>query len=203
MSAFKKLYYRLIVTAALLAIVTGFILPMDIILLSNVKIFTHFVSSFFPGVSAMSGRAINPARAELTWALQWIFFPIYLCLLFMKNPIYGKKVTESFNKSTRKSPITNKERFMLLVGVTLMVYGILADFGVGEGPGFFRGTIFEGNISKLPASLRAPFTSNVGMVLYAWFIPIATALYYWGFLLFVVNFRSYINLPISSESAEK
>lgn len=169
-------------------------LPMELILSSNLKVFVHFVASIFPGVSAMSERAINPSRAELTWAIQWLLFPAHLGIWFITMPVCGRLLRESIIEATRNAPSIIKRRLVIICGILVLAYLILSDFGIVDDGSFFRCSLFAGEPSELPRLLRIPFTSTFGMALYAWLIPMITACYYWAFSVLIVNFRIYMDV---------
>lgn len=185
------------ILAACFAIITGAILPMDFVLHSNVQSFTNFVASIAPGVSVMSEKAVNPARAGLTWAVQWLFLPFYLFMAFACEPITTKEYKEQVIKHTRNVASLFKYRLLVVTALFIIASFILSDFGVINGISFFRCSIFLGDIAELTRSLRAPFTSNIGMIFYAWFMPLGVTWYYWLFSALLLNFRLFvIRLPL-------
>ena len=167
---------------------------MELILSSNLKVFVHFIASIFPGASIMSDRAINPSRAELTWAIQWLLFPAHLGLWYITMPICGRLLRESIIDATRNAPSIIKRRLGIIFGILVLAYLILSDFDIVDDGSFFRYSLFTGEPSELPRLLRTPFASTFGMALYAWLIPMITACYYWKFSVLIVNFRIYMDV---------
>ena len=184
--------------AALTAFGTGFFFPIDVILEEHVQVYSRFISELVPCISVMVQHALNPARAQFTLAVQWTFFPIYLITWFWTGPVWSKEMKQAILKETAKSTSIVKRRVGAILSIVVLGSLILTDFGVINAMSFFRGTIFVGDPLTFPNMLRAPFTSNFGMVLYAWFIPLSVAMYYWMFLLLTVNIREYFNSPTSS-----
>lgn len=202
MHSHTKPFFKLIALTALLAIATGFMLPIEFILASATKSVTHFVSSLAPGVSVMSERAVNPVRAELTWAVQWAVFPIYLCVLFVAMPIRGKRLRQSIIEGTRKAPSMVKRRLLVVFAICFFGRQILSDIGVIESGSLLRCTLFVGDVADLSPRFRAPFTSNIGMVIHAWLIPVISAIFYWAISIFIANFFLYIKIPPPSSSVK-
>jgi len=181
--------------SALLAATTGFFLSSDAITSKYIASFSSLVAQIVPCVSVMAQNAIDPSRAQITWALQWTCFPIILMIWLWSGPVWSKEMKQAILKETSESSSIGKRRLVLILTVFALGSVILSDFGVVDLWSFFRGSIFYGVPSKMPLILRVPFTSNFGMALYAWFVPIAEAFCYWMFLLLVVNFKSYFYLP--------
>lgn len=203
MNTYTKPFFKFIALTALVAVVTGFMIPIEIIVSDNIKAFTKFVGSIFPCVSVMSEKAINPARAELTWAVQWLFFPLYLCLLFVGIPIRDRALRESIVNKFSKFPNVTVRRLVVIFGICFLGHQILVDFRILEGESYLRGTTFEGDVSHLSRRFRAPFTSNIGMALNAWLFPMIVAVYYWAFFLWVANFKLYMDGTLPAKSIEE
>jgi hypothetical protein len=182
---------KIMILAALLAIGTGFLLPSVIIAASSMKFLVNIIASLVPCVSVIAHNAIDPIRAEVTWAVQWMFFPIYLFLWFWVAPVWGKEMKGAALKKSSELPGTGGKRFALLFGILALGTLVLSDAGLINVWSFIRGSVFQGNPSLLPILLRAPFVSKAGMVLYAWLIPLINATAYWMFFMLIVNFKSY------------
>jgi hypothetical protein len=182
---------------AFVAAVTGFFYSSELFSNNSIQSYSHFVSEIVPSVSIMSRNAISPSRAELTWALQWSFFPIYLGIWLWTGSVWSKEMKQAILKETSETPNIVKRRIGAVLVILVLGSLILTDFGIIDVWSLYRGTLFEGDPSTFPGILRAPFVSNFGMALYAWFLPLAEALCYWMFLLLTVNIREYFNAPQS------
>lgn len=179
--------------AAILAIITGFFLSDEIINTNGLQVFSGYIAEIFPCVSVVANHSINPARAALIWSVQWLFFPIYLFVWLIALKPWSAVMKIAVVKQV--ATLSRGHCLMVIPGIMILSAFILSDFGLINFLSFFRGDIFETSrqtINKLPTVLSLPYISNIGMVFYAWLIPLCNAIIYWLFLFFFVNFKFYI-----------
>ena len=175
--------------SAIVCLFTYQILVNNIGLLETLRPFADRVANVVPSILIMSKRAIYPPIAEISWAIQWLFFPFYMLTLFAFNVPWSKGLEEEFKKNrygVRYGLGHTVGSYLALVAIASM---ILSDIGVIDFVSFIRGCGLEveEDITSAPALIRAPLTSNFGMLLYAWFIPFFVALFYWAFVCMLLN----------------
>jgi hypothetical protein len=142
------------------------------------------VARFAPGVLSMSERALDPSRAQLTWALAWMLFPVHLAaLIWIRRPWAPIRTPATASAQ-------NSLTLAALIGLLTGCFFIGSDFGIPGMPGLMRGTIFTGGPPGNSLTLLgAPFTSSIGLLLYAWCLPIGNAVIYYLFFCVLFNFR--------------
>lgn len=184
---------KTMVIASIFAMLFGLLLPARVISLGVIKAFANFVASVVPCVSVIANGASNPSRAEITWAVQWLFAPVYFIVLMNTANPWRKEMRRAIVKTCRERKNSRCNPFGIAFVIACLGVMILSDFGVVNFGSFYQGDMFRGNPSQLPILLRAPFESNMAMTIYGWVIPLAVALYYELFLLLTVNFKLYLN----------
>ena len=180
------------IVASLFAILFGILLPSSAISIHGVKAIASVVTSFVPCVSVIANSARDSARAEITWSVQWLFAPAYLIVLIWSGNPWGIAMRTSIIKTCKERANSRCNPWTVILGISCLFAFILSDFGVINFVSFFKGDIFKGDPLELPILLRVPFESNIGMALYGWFVPLGVAMFYWLFLLLIVNFKLYL-----------
>jgi hypothetical protein len=175
----------------LTAILTVYLLPIDIVKSETSSSLTVHIGKVFPGTLVASMGSFDPARSGLTWAVQWIMAAVYLVIYFYIGPPWTTAYRAAVEKNCAELTRRGKGFGTMFFGLAILAGLILSDLGIVHFISFTRGTIFAGPINEVPYILRTQFLSRVGLAFYAWIIPLCTATYYWFFVAIVVNFRRY------------
>lgn len=185
---FRAVYLAGLISA-IVCLSTYQILLSNLGLLDTLRSLADMVANIVPSILIMSKRAVYPPIAEISWAIQWLFFPIYILTLFISNVPWSKTLEDELKKNRYGVRYGLGHTVVSYLAMAAIACMILSDVGVVNLFSFIRGCGLEldGEISRAPALIRAPFTSNFGMLIYAWFIPFGVAFVYWGFVCMLLN----------------
>ncbi|MFZ5723573.1 MAG: hypothetical protein ACOY33_07910 [Pseudomonadota bacterium] len=178
----------LCLAAAIVAAITGWLLPDEFVLVLAATDFVDFVQRQVPIIGVVSEHFSDQRRAVLTWSIQWAFVPLHFLVLVLRAPPRSPAFVEAarLKISSFSRP---KAAFALLTALVFVAIVILSDIGVVDFYSLYRGSPFvvSGDLAAAPILLRAPHTSVFGMVVYAWAVPAAVTFMYYFFLLFFVS----------------
>jgi hypothetical protein len=183
--------------AALVAFACAALVP-DRIVGARVTIeLCQAIAHYAPSVTVMSAHSLEPMRIQFIWAIQWLFFPIYILVWYITATPWSPEMCKAAR--VQAETLSRAHNATAIVGIVVSLVLILSDFGIIDGVSFLRGTLFEvnGDISNLPLKLREPFMSTFSMVFYAWVIPSGNAWVYWMLVYLVVNSRLFIGKAIT------
>jgi len=181
----RPLYIALSLGAAA-AVLTTFVMPDRVVLNSAIQSFADMVASVVPCVDVAAKRAREPARTELTWAVQSVFGAAYFVLLLIVQTPWSRRARIEFINQY-KPPRRKPNRFVCVIGFLAIGWLIFADFGVTPGMSFYRGDAVIARPGNFPGLYGNPGETNFIMAFSAWFIPLGIAYYYFIFLLLIFN----------------
>lgn len=152
-----------------------------------ISAFTDVMGAIVPSVKNVAIGAPHPDVARLVLASQWLFFPFYFIFLILAQPPWGSIPRERIMQiiALRRKQQKSREYFVAMsFGVCTMLLFFLSDIGVIDFfPSFYKGTIFSSDVVRHSAILASQRTFTFGVVLVAWFSPIAEAFLCLAFLL--------------------
>lgn len=153
--------------------------------------FVNVVDSIFPAVQKISMKTNYISTARISIAIQWIFFPLYLILLFLQNPPWtGFKFKKGIS-----AKMIRKSIFALFFVFILSLLFILSDFGMGK-ISIMRGELFDPSFGYI--WLRLPFEGRVGLALASFMMPIMSAFFYWFFVYFICGSSVFLSRLLRS-----
>ena len=179
---------RCLLAAGILAALSPFVAQVPVIqrgLLDLVLV----VGKFVPSIAATSRATTEPIGNEITMAIQWPFYPVYVLLWFYCFPPWSHRLKRAI---LQRSLTLNPARRYFIVPLGILVLGLwlAGDCGLLEFPTLYNGRFLPPY--ETAPQLSSISKSRIAMTIYAWFAPFAEATLLWMFFSFTINARIYL-----------
>jgi hypothetical protein len=128
-------------------------------------------TELIPGIDWVARQTDYPRTARVTFAVQWLFAPVYLFLLCgFRKPWVAPRAKSATDRADLRSRAKRA-----LPCTLIFLWMILADWQIVLGPSLFRGTLWEPEFSLT----TLPYVGRPGLAVAAFLTPVVQCWVYW------------------------
>jgi hypothetical protein len=146
----------------------------------------QFCAGEIHSIAGIAGYSQHPSTVVLIMGWQWAFLPVYLIIWFATLPPWSRAVQVRITAKLRA--IDRRTRRYMIFGFLFMAAYVLADVGLIP----YFPTMLNARWAY-PPSQASPlvlpiYNSNIVLMIYAWFSPIAEVSIWWTLIAYIPAF---------------